>query len=68
MDVATLTDLLREAEEHHGEYEATAPKHHWSGWYAAYINAREQGRTPEQASDDAALYLERERAEQGASA
>ena len=55
MDVATLTDLLREAEEHHGHYEATAPKHHWSGWYAAYISAREQGRTPEEASDDAAL-------------
>jgi hypothetical protein len=40
MDVATLADLLREAEEHHGPYEATAPKHHWSGWYAAYISAR----------------------------
>jgi hypothetical protein len=25
MDVTTLTDLLREAEEHHGPYEATAP-------------------------------------------
>ena len=49
MDVATLTDLLREAEEHHGPYEATAPKHHWSGWYAAYIIAREQGSTPEEA-------------------
>ena len=24
MDVATLTELLREAEEHHGAYEATA--------------------------------------------
>ena len=45
MDVATLTELLREAEEHHGEYEATAPKHHWSGWYAAYLVARERGRT-----------------------
>jgi hypothetical protein len=58
MDVATLTDLLREAEEHHGAYEATAPKHHWSGWYAAYITAREQGRSPEEASNDAALYME----------
>src|SRR6185437_3934277 len=36
-DVATLTKLLREAEKHHGEYEPTAPKHHWSGWYATYI-------------------------------
>ena len=29
-DVATLTDLLRETEQDHGQYEATAPKHHWS--------------------------------------
>jgi hypothetical protein len=67
MDVAALTGLLREAEEHHGLYEATAPKHHWSGWYAAYITAREQGRTPEEASNDAALYMEHERAGRGAS-
>lgn len=40
MDVATLADLLREAEEHHGPYEKTAPEHHWSGWYTAYISAR----------------------------
>jgi hypothetical protein len=58
MDVATLTELLREVEEHHGRYEATAPVHHWSGWYAAYISAREQGRTPEQAAADASLYVE----------
>ena len=58
LNVATLTDLLREAEEHHGQYEAAAPKHHWSGWYAAYVKAREQGRTPEDAAGDAALHLE----------
>jgi hypothetical protein len=58
MDVAKLKELLREAEEHHGPYEATAPKHHWSGWYAAYISAREQGSTPEEAADAAALHLE----------
>jgi hypothetical protein len=67
MDVATLTDLLREAEEHHGPYEATAPPHHWSGWYAAYIIARQDGRTPEQASEDAARYMETQRSEQGPS-
>jgi hypothetical protein len=67
MDVATLTDLLREAEEHHGAYEATAPQHHWSGWYAAYINARQQGRSPEEASEDGARYMEGQRAEQGES-
>ena len=58
MDVATLTDLLRETEEHHGAYEATAPKHHWSEWYAAYIVARERGKTPEEAAKDAALHME----------
>jgi catechol 2,3-dioxygenase-like lactoylglutathione lyase family enzyme len=56
-DVATLTELLREAEKAHGEYEPTAPKHHWSGWYAAYVVARERGRTPEEALKDAALHM-----------
>jgi catechol 2,3-dioxygenase-like lactoylglutathione lyase family enzyme len=58
LDVATLTDLLRETEQHHGEYEPTAPKHHWSEWYAGYIVARERGRTPEEAAQDAALRVE----------
>ena len=58
LDVAILTDLLKEAEQRHGEYQATAPKHHWSGWYAAYIVAREQGKTPEEASKEAARGTE----------
>ena len=58
MDVATLTELLRETEKRHGDYEPTAPKHHWSGWYAAYLVARQNGRTPEDAAKDAALHLE----------
>jgi catechol 2,3-dioxygenase-like lactoylglutathione lyase family enzyme len=57
-DVATLTELLRETETRHGAYEPTAPKHHWSGWYAAYIVARERGRTPEEAAKDATLHIE----------
>lgn len=57
-DVAALTELLREVEERHGAYEATAPKHHWSAWYAAYLVAREHGRTPDEAAKDAALHLE----------
>ena len=57
-DVVSLTDLLRETEKRHGDYEASAPKHHWSGWYAAYIVAREQGRNPDEAAKDAALHLE----------
>ena len=58
MDVARLTELLREAEEHHGRYEPTAPPHHWSGWYAAYVVAREQGRTEDQAVADATRHTE----------
>jgi catechol 2,3-dioxygenase-like lactoylglutathione lyase family enzyme len=58
MDVATLTELLLETEKRHGEYEPTAPKHHCSGWYAAYLVARQNGRTPEDAAKDAALHLE----------
>ena len=61
VDVPTLTELLRETEKHHGEYQATAPKHHWSDWYAAYIVARERGRTPEEAAKDGALHMERTR-------
>jgi catechol 2,3-dioxygenase-like lactoylglutathione lyase family enzyme len=57
-DVATLTDLLRETEQDHGQYEATAPKHHWSHWYAAYIVARQHGRTAEEAAKDAARHME----------
>jgi hypothetical protein len=58
MDVTTLTALLREAEEHHGEYEPSAPAHHWSGWYAAYIRAREAGRTPDDAVVEATQHIE----------
>ena len=58
LDVATLTELLKEAEKGHGQYEPTAPKHHWSDWYAAYMVAREQGRTPEEAVKDAGLHME----------
>jgi catechol 2,3-dioxygenase-like lactoylglutathione lyase family enzyme len=58
LDVTTLTALLQEAEKRHGEYEPTAPTHHWSGWYAAYIVAREQGQIPEEAARDAAFHME----------
>jgi catechol 2,3-dioxygenase-like lactoylglutathione lyase family enzyme len=58
LDVATLTELLRETEKGHGEYEPTAPKHHWSTWYAAYLVARQNGRSPEDAAKEAALHLQ----------
>jgi len=58
MDVATLIPLLQETEEHHGKYEPTAPKHHWSTWYAAYIVARERGKTPDEAAKEGARQVE----------
>jgi hypothetical protein len=58
MDVTTLAELLREAEDQHGHYEPSAPKHHWADWYAAFIVARRQGRTPDEAYRDASAVLE----------
>jgi catechol 2,3-dioxygenase-like lactoylglutathione lyase family enzyme len=58
LDVATLTDLFQETEQRHGTYEPGAPKHHWSGWYAAYVVARERGRTPDDAAREATLHIE----------
>jgi hypothetical protein len=59
MDIASLADLLRETAEHHGSFEAVAPPHDWWDWYAAYMNARENG----SASDEAAAAADRYMAE-----
>src|SRR5262245_56383000 len=45
LDIPTMTELLRDAETLHGEYGSKAAKHHWSEWYAAYMVARERGRS-----------------------
>jgi catechol 2,3-dioxygenase-like lactoylglutathione lyase family enzyme len=58
LDVAMLTELLQEAEKRHGEYEPTAPKHHWSSWYAAYIVARQNGKPPDEAAKDGKIHVE----------
>ena len=58
LDLATLTELFQETEKRHGTYEPTAPKHHWSGWYAAYVVARERGKTPDEAARDATAHIE----------
>ena len=59
LDLATMTTLLQETEHRHGQYEPTAPKHHWSEWYAAYMVARVQGRTAEDAAAEGARRIER---------
>ena len=56
-DVAALAELLHETADHHGLFEAVAPPHHWWDWYAAYIDARERGSTPEAASAAAGRYM-----------
>ena len=58
MDVATLAELLRETEEHHGNYEKTHAKHHWWDWYAPYLSARQNGISPEEAAAAADRYME----------
>jgi len=57
MDVADLAQLLQETAEHHGAFEAVAPPHDWWDWYAAYMNARESGSTPDDASAAAGRYM-----------
>ena len=57
MDVASLADLLHETAERHGTFEASAPPHDWWDWYAAYMDARQQGRTPDDASAAAGRYM-----------
>ena len=57
-DAATLAELLRETEEHHGNYESTHGKHHWWDWYAPYLSARQNGRSPEEAAASADRYME----------
>ena len=49
-DVATLAELLRETEEHHGSYERTHGKHNWWEWYAPYLSARLNGNSPDDAA------------------
>ena len=57
MDVASLAELLRETAEHHDPYEKTHAPHNWWDWYAAYMDAREQGRKPDEASEAAGRYM-----------
>jgi hypothetical protein len=57
MNVTDLAQLLRETALRHGEFEAVAPPHDWWDWYAAYIDARQTGSTPDEASTAAGRYM-----------
>jgi hypothetical protein len=41
----------------HGLFEAFAPPHNCWDWYAAYMDARERGNTPEEASAAAGHHM-----------
>jgi catechol 2,3-dioxygenase-like lactoylglutathione lyase family enzyme len=58
VDVETLANLLHETEQHHGDYEKTHAKHNWWDWYAAYLSARQNGSSPEEAAAAADRYME----------
>jgi catechol 2,3-dioxygenase-like lactoylglutathione lyase family enzyme len=52
-----LAQLLFETAKRHGAFEAVAPPHDWWDWYAAYMDAREQGSTAEAAAQAAGRYM-----------
>jgi hypothetical protein len=57
MDIEARAQLLHETAERHDSFEAVAPPHDWWDWYAAYIDARESGSTPDEASAAAGRYM-----------
>jgi len=57
MDIQALTELLQETALHHGAFEAVAPPHGWWDWYAAYMAARLNGSSPDEASAAAGRYM-----------
>jgi hypothetical protein len=57
MDVAEQTQLLQETALRHGAFEAVAPPHDWWDWYAAYMVARQDGSSPDDAAEAAGRYM-----------
>ena len=57
-DVGTLAGLLHETAEHHDNFEKTHAEHQWWDWYASYLNARQSGTNPEDASAAADRYMD----------
>jgi hypothetical protein len=57
VNVESLAQLLHETALHHGAFEKRAPAHDWWDWYAPYIDARQHGSTPDEASRAADRYM-----------
>jgi hypothetical protein len=58
MDIASLAELLHETSDRHEQFEKSHAQHNWWDWYAAFINARESGSSPDEASASANRYME----------
>jgi hypothetical protein len=56
-NVQGLADLLLETSLRHGAFEEAAPPHNWWDWYAAYIDARQNGATQDEAATAADTYM-----------
>jgi catechol 2,3-dioxygenase-like lactoylglutathione lyase family enzyme len=56
-DIGTRSHLLLETALRHDRFEKAAPPHDWWDWYGAYMDAREQGSTPDEASEAADRYM-----------
>ncbi len=56
--VASLAELLLETAKEHDHFEKASAPHDWWDWYAGYLDARQQGNTPEQATAAADRYME----------
>jgi catechol 2,3-dioxygenase-like lactoylglutathione lyase family enzyme len=57
-DNASLANLLHETGMRHDAFEKSHTEHNWWDWYAAYLNARETGSSPDAASAAADRYME----------
>lgn len=52
-----LAQLLFETARRHGTFEPIAAPQDWWDWYSAFMDAREQGSTPEEAAKVAGRYM-----------
>jgi catechol 2,3-dioxygenase-like lactoylglutathione lyase family enzyme len=56
--IASRASLLKETSEHHDPYEKSHAPHNWWDWYAAYMDGREKGQTPDEAAEAAGRYMQ----------
>jgi catechol 2,3-dioxygenase-like lactoylglutathione lyase family enzyme len=56
-EIAHLAALLRETAERHDTFEKVAASHDWWDWYAAFMDARRHGSSPDRAAQDARRYM-----------